>query len=55
MAPLAQGGVVHSYGRVHGVSNLFVADNSVNPQLMDGSPMATGFLVGANIAKLLGY
>ncbi len=41
MAPLADGGVVDSTGRVYGVNNLFVADNSVNPQDMDGSPMAT--------------
>lgn len=55
MAPLNQGGVVDSYGRVYGVQNLIVADNSVNPQNMDGSPMATAYLVAANIARLLGY
>ncbi len=55
MAPLAQGGVVNSTGRVYGVQNLIVADNSINPQDMDGSPMATGYLVAANIARLLGY
>lgn len=55
MAPLAQGGVVDSTGRVYGVQNLFVADNSINPQDMDGSPMATAYLVAANIARLLGY
>lgn len=53
MAPLDQGGVVDSSGRVYGVSNLFVADNSINPIGMDGSPMATGFLVGANIARII--
>lgn len=55
MAPLAQGGVVDSHGRVYGVQNLIVADNSVNPQDMDGSPMSTAYLVAANIARLLGY
>lgn len=55
MAPLLQGGVVDSHGRVYGVQNLFVADNSINPQVMDGSPMATAYLVAANIAQLLGY
>lgn len=55
MAPLDQGGVVDSHGRVYGVQNLYVADNSVNPQNMDGSPMATAYLVAANIARLLGY
>lgn len=55
MAPLAQGGVVDSRGRVYGVQNLIVADNSINPQDMDGSPMATAYLVAANIARLLGF
>ena len=53
MAPLDQGGVVNSIGRVYGVQNLIVADNSVNPAGMDGTPMATGYLVAANIAQLL--
>lgn len=55
MASLADGGVVDSSGRVYGVQNLLVADNSINPQDMDGSPMATAYLVAANIARLLGY
>lgn len=55
MAPLVDGGVVDSTGRVYGVENLIVADNSINPQDMDGSPMATAYLVAANIARLLGY
>lgn len=55
MAPLDQGGVVDSRGHVYGVQNLIVADNSINPQGMDGSPMATAFLVAANIARLLGH
>lgn len=53
MAPLAQGGVVDGRGKVYGVENLFVADNSVNPVLMDGTTMATAYLVAANIARLL--
>ena len=55
MAPLAQGGVVDSTGHVYGVQNLIVADNSINPLCMDGSPMATAFLVAANIARILSY
>lgn len=55
MAPLSQGGVVDSTGRVYGVQRLIVADNSINPQDMDGSPMATAYLVAANVARLLGY
>lgn len=53
MAPLAQGGVVDSTGHVYGVNNLIVADNSIVPLCMDGSPMATGFLIGAQIAQFI--
>lgn len=53
MAPLNQGGVVNSNGGVHGVKNLYVVDNSISPVNMDGSPMATGYLIGANIARIL--
>lgn len=55
MAPLNQGGVVDSQGRVYGVNNLIVADNSIVPQCMDGSPMASAYMIAANIARLLGY
>lgn len=53
MAPLNQGGVVDSKGRVHGVKHLLVADNSVIPIAIDGSPMTTAYLVAENIAQLL--
>lgn len=53
MAPLDQGGVVDSTGHVYGVQNLIVADDSVVPQDMDGSPMATAYLIAANIARML--
>ena len=53
MAPLEQGGVVDSTGHVYGVKNLIVADNSVAPLCMDGSPMASAYLIAANIAELL--
>ncbi len=53
MAPLNQGGVVDSFGRVYGVENLFVADDSIVPIGMDGTPMATAYLIAANIARLL--
>lgn len=55
MAPLNQGGVVDSTGHVYGVQNLIVADDSVSPLVMDGSPMASAYLIAANIARLLGY
>lgn len=53
MAPLSQGGVVDSSGRVYGVKNLYVADDSIAPLVMDGSPMASAYLIGANIAELI--
>lgn len=53
MAPLNQGGVVDSTGHVYGVQNLIVADNSIVPLPMDGTTMATGYLIAANIARLL--
>jgi choline dehydrogenase-like flavoprotein len=53
MAPLEQGGVVDSTGRVYGVKNLIVADDSVVPQCIDGSPMATAYLIPFNIAQML--
>lgn len=53
MAPLDQGGVVDSFGAVYGVRNLYVADDSIVPQVMDGSPMASAYLIGFNVAELL--
>lgn len=53
MAPLDQGGVVNSFGQVYGVENLYVADDSIVPVAMDGTPMATAYLIAANIARLL--
>jgi choline dehydrogenase-like flavoprotein len=53
MAPLSQGGVVDCRGRVYGVKNLYVADNSINPLGMDGSPMATAYLCGYNVAQMI--
>lgn len=53
MAPLTQGGVVDFRGRVYGVQNLLVADDSIIPVPMDGTPMASAYLIAANIAKML--
>lgn len=53
MAPLSEGGVVNSRGSVYGVENLFVADDSIVPVAMDGTPMASAYLIAANIARLL--
>lgn len=53
MAPLDQGGVVDGFGRVYGVRNLFVADDSIVPQSMDGTTMASAYLIATNIAKLI--
>ncbi|CUI16127.1 hypothetical protein PNK_0499 [Candidatus Protochlamydia naegleriophila] len=53
MTPLEQGGVVDSKGHVYGVKNLIVADNSIVPLCIDGSPVVTGYLIGASVAELL--
>lgn len=53
MAPFEQGGVVDSTGHVYGVQNLIVADDSIVPVAMDGTPMASAYLIAANIARLL--
>lgn len=53
MAPLNAGGVVDGTGRVYGVQNLFVADDSIVPVPMDGTTMASAYLIAANIARLL--
>lgn len=53
MAPVDQGGVVNSRGQVYGVENLYVADDSIVPFPMDGTPMATAYLIAMNIARLL--
>lgn len=53
MAPLSQGGVVDGTGRVYGVENLFVADASITPVPMDGTPMASAYMIAANIARML--
>jgi len=53
MAPLNQGGVVRNTGEVHGVNKLWVADDSIVPACIDGSPMASAYLIGANIAKMI--
>lgn len=53
MAPIDQGGVVDSFGRVYGVQNLIVADDSIVPLDMDGSPMASAYLIGANVSRLI--
>lgn len=53
MAPLSQGGVVNGLGSVYGVENLFVADDSIVPVPMDGTPMASAYLIAANIARML--
>lgn len=53
MAPLSEGGVVDSRGQVYGVENLFIADDSIVPVCMDGSPMSSAYLIGANIASIL--
>lgn len=53
MAPLQQGGVVDSYGRVYGANRLFIADSSIVPEHCDGSELALALLIASNIARFL--
>lgn len=41
MAPLADGGVVDPYLRVHGIPNLRIADASVFPEIMSGHTVSS--------------
>ncbi len=49
MAPLQEGGVVDSYGRVYGVNRLVVADNSILPSVADCNTTSTSYLVAATL------
>ncbi|MBW8348950.1 GMC family oxidoreductase [Bacillus sp. IITD106] len=53
MAPFTRGGVVDSFGNVHGVNNLIVADASIIPFTVDGNTSASAYLIGYTIAKHL--
>lgn len=53
MAPLKKGGVVDRRGRVHGVKNLIVADDSLIPFTVDGNTSAPAYLIGLTIARQL--
>ncbi|MFI8711871.1 GMC family oxidoreductase [Brevibacillus brevis] len=53
MAPLSKGGVVDSYGQVHGVKDLIVADDSIIPFTVDGNTSAPAYLIGNTIAQQL--
>lgn len=53
MAPRNRGGVVDSAGHVYGVQNVIVADDSIVPLCMDGSSMATAYLIAVNIAQII--
>lgn len=53
MAPLDKGGVVDRIGRVHGVKDLIVADDSIVPFTVDGNTTAPAYLIGYTIARQL--
>jgi choline dehydrogenase len=53
MAPLKEDGVVDYRGRVHGVENLIVADDSIVPFTVDGNTSAPAYLIGYTIAQQL--
>lgn len=53
MADFKQGGVVNEFGQAHGVEKFFVADDSVVPIAMDGTPMASAYLLAAGIVEFI--
>lgn len=53
MAPLNQGGAVDSTGHIYGVHNVIVADDSIAPFGMDGEPMASAYMIAANIVNFM--
>lgn len=53
MAPLNQGGVVDSQGKVYGVNNLIISDDSIVPSPVDGSTMTSAYLIAWNIVRML--
>ncbi len=53
MAPLHRGGVVDRIGRVHGVKDLIVADDSLVPFTVDGNTTAPAYLIGYTITRQL--
>jgi choline dehydrogenase len=53
MAPLTNGGVVDDHGRVYGVKDLIVADDSIVPFTVDGNTAAAAYLIGYTIAQQL--
>lgn len=53
MAPLERGGVVDRRGKVYGVKDLIVADDSIIPYTVDGNTSAPAYLIGFTIAQQL--
>ncbi|SIS42736.1 GMC oxidoreductase [Kroppenstedtia eburnea] len=48
-----QGGIVDRQGRVHGVKDLIVVDDSIVPFTVDGNTSAPAFPIGLTIAQQL--
>ncbi len=54
MSLTAATGVVDGSLKVHGLDNLYIADNSVQPQSTTGNTAYPAFFIGLNMAKILG-
>lgn len=53
MAPLSDGGVVDGDTRVHGTTNLFVADNSICPTIPDINTTGPAMMIGWRASSII--
>jgi choline dehydrogenase len=53
MAPLSEGGVVDGNTRVHGTTNLYVADNAICPVIPDINTTGSAMMIGLRTSDIL--
>lgn len=53
MAPLSEGGVVDGNTKVYGTTNVFVADNSICPKIIDINTTGPALMIGWRVSEIL--